>query len=258
MTTNATEFGSIVGDMYSRWTLDCIIELAHGVADDFIVRPRLYQGDDIPVEIADLRMSYATSRDFPNTQQRLMMHLPIFGRSDGLRPDGSSSGFHAARKKLIDASVAYSERIYETGLAMLKERIRSAVIPLNSHLQSMAGRSLEVSASQGKSIFDLATGILTSRGVAKVFGIDPTGGGWPLNSDDSNGAKLVEAIGMTLRLSPECVLTLEKFSLLQRVAREGREALVLILQPDSASDEKLEPLITKAYTWGTSLRDFQT
>lgn len=247
-----------IAEMYSRWVLDCMIELAQAVSNDFIIRPHLYQGGGIPAEIVDLRMSYGTTNNLPNTQQRQLMHMPIFGRSDGLRPDNSMSSFHTARKKLIDAAVTYSERVYDTGLAMLKERIRSAVIPLNSHLHSVAGSSLDASAQQSEEIFTIATSILTNQGIVKVFGVEPAGGGWPLDSDDPNGAKLVEAIGTTLRLSPEYVVTHEKFILLQRVAREGREALELVVKRDPASAANLEPLVIKVYAWGTSLRDFQS
>jgi hypothetical protein len=249
---------SIIGDMYSQWTLDCVVELAYGVSNDFVSRPHLYQNGEIPDEIVDLRMSYGTSRYFPNMQQRQVLHLPIFGKSDGQRPDGSSSPFHLARKKLIDASIAYAERVYDTGLAMLKERIRSALIPLRSHLQSVAGRSVDASYNQSRRIFHLAVSILTSSDVARVFGIEQAEEGWPLDNDDPNGAKLVGAIGATLKLPPEYVLTYDKFILLQRVAREGREALKLVLLTAPAPDQDVENLVTKVYTWGTSLRDFQS
>lgn len=255
---NLGELGSIIGNMYSQWTLDCVVELAYGVSNDFVNRPHLYQNRDIPDQIVDLRMSYGTGRYFPNMQQRQVMHLPIFGRSDGQRPDGSASPFHLARKKLIDASIAYSERVYDTGLAMLKERLRSAVIPLRSHLQSVAGRSVEASYDQSRNVFDLAIAILTSPDVVRVFGVEQAEAGWPLDADDPNGAKLVGAIGVTLKFPPDYMLTFDKFILLQRVAREGREALKLVLLTDPGSDQDVENLVTKVYTWGSSLRDFQS
>jgi hypothetical protein len=257
--TKSVELGSIIGDMYSQWTLDSIVELAYGVSNDFINRPQLYQNGEIPDEIVDLRMSYGTSRNFPNMQQRQLMLMPVFGKSDGQRPDSSTSPFYSARKKLIDASIAYSERVYDTGLAMLKDRIRSAIIPIRSHLQSIAGHSVESSYDQSKKIFDLAVRILTSSVVARVFGVEKATEGWPMANDDPNGAKLVGAIGATLKLPPDYNLTYDRFILLQRVANEGRDALeLLLLQDPTSSEEKLNDLVTKVYTWGTSLRDFQS
>ena len=64
------DFASLVGDLYSRWTLDGLVEIGYAVSVDFISRSQLYQGDDIPEEIVTLRISYGTDPKFPNTQQR--------------------------------------------------------------------------------------------------------------------------------------------------------------------------------------------
>jgi hypothetical protein len=253
------EFGSTFGDIYARWTLDCIIEYAYAVSNDFIAKPHLYQREDIPDVIVDLRMAYGMSRNFPNMSQRQFMLTPIFGISDSRRSDVTvtNSSFHVARKKLVDACIAFSERAVDSGLAMLRDRVKSALVPLRSHFQSVAGKSVQASYNQHKAIFDVAIEILKTKGIVKVFGVDAPGEGWPLNSDDSNGAKLVSAISSTLTVEPEYVFTYEKFIFLQRVAREGQDALQAILSSEFSSEENLENLVTKVYTWGTSLRDFR-
>jgi hypothetical protein len=52
---------------------------------------------------------------------------------------------------------------------------------------------------------------------------------WPFDSVDPNGAKLVENIGLTLTLPPDCKLSYTRFILLQRVAQEGGRTLSLAL-----------------------------
>jgi hypothetical protein len=255
-TPTTVAFDTIIGEMYARCTLDYLIEQAYEVSNDFISRPHLYQ-ESIAGDIVELRMSYGTSRNYPNMQQRQRMYMPVFGKLDGLRPDSNSySQFHLVRKKLIDASIAYSERVYDSGLDMLRERIRSAVIPLRSHLTKLQGYSVQSSYDQTKAIFDLAVDVLKSPVVAKVFGLEQPEPNWPLDSDDPEGAKLVEAIGATLKIQHDYILTFDRFILLQRVAREGREALRLVLTTDTNKNDELEKLVTKVYTWGSSLRDF--
>ena len=31
--------GTLLGDLYARWTLDCLVEIAHAVANDYVGRP---------------------------------------------------------------------------------------------------------------------------------------------------------------------------------------------------------------------------
>ena len=263
--TTSTDIERKLGMMYFRWTLDCIVELAYAVSNDFVARPRFYQDDDIPKGILNLRMSYGTNPSLPNTQQRELIFSPILGNSECGMPDngmnGSQSAFYKARKKLIEAAVVYSERIYESGLAMLEERVRSALVPIRSHLNSVYGFSLQVSNAQSEDIFNLSSEILSSPTVASVFGVEPAGGKWPLDSDnveDANGAKLVEAIGKNLSVATEYVFSYEKFILLQRVAREGRLAIEWIVSPDPVTDEKaLRELVKRVYTWSASMSEFQ-
>ena len=80
---------------------------------------------------------------------------------------------------------------------------------------------------------------------------------WPFDSNDPNGAKLVENAGSALAVPPECKLGYTKFILLQRVAQEGAQTLPLLLSANLNDEAQLLALISQAYTWGTSLRDFQ-
>src|SRR5262249_34635649 len=131
-----TRFPALVADTYARWTLDCLVEIAYAISIDFVSRPQLYQSDDIPDDIVNLRALYGTDPDFPNTAQRQLMMTPVFGRSDGLKPDATnaSAPFQMARKKLVDACIAFSEGAVASVIPMLAERVRSAFIPFTAQL----------------------------------------------------------------------------------------------------------------------------
>jgi hypothetical protein len=260
------DLSTVIGRLYAIYTLDCLVEIGYAVSVDFISRPQLYLSDDIPDAIVDLRMSWGTDAHFPNTIQRQAMMMPIFGRSDGLKPDASAITlpFHLARKKLLDACVAFSERAVDTGIAMLEERVRSALVPLRAHFEALgeqngqAGKSLRLTATQQiESISESAISILLAPNVAKVFSVSPADSGWPFNSTDPDGAKLVENVGTKLPLAQEYKHGYTKFILLQRVAQEGARALPLVLTTNPDQESELLALISQVYTWGTSLHDFQ-
>ncbi|SRR5713101_3974916 len=255
----ADDFSALIGDLYARWTLDCLVEIGYAISVDFVSRPQLYQSDDIPEAIVGLRVSYGTSADSESAAQRQAIMIPIFGRSDGLKPDASNaaSSFHLVRKKLVDACIAFSERAVDTGVSMLADRVRSALVPIRAHFDGLRGKSVQLTYQQIRAISEIVIKIQTSPGIARVFSVAPPEEGWPLRSSDPNGAKLVEAAGAALPLSAECKLGYTKFILLQRVAQEGGSALPLVLTADPSIETDLQSLITRVYSWGSSLRDFQ-
>jgi hypothetical protein len=252
------DFGALAGELYSVWTLDCLVELGYAVATDFVARPQLYQEEEIPESIVDLRMSWGARTGLANAAQRVAMMLPIFGRTDGLKPDASNtnSSFHLARKKLVDACIAFSERATDTGVSMLEDRVRSALVPLRAHFEGLQGRAAELVSRDMKAESDLVLNILRSAGVARVFGVPPAAPDWPSKSGDPNGAKLVEAASSALPVAADYKINYTRFVLLQRVAQEGAKSLPMIAGAEP-SDGQLHSLISRVYSWGTSLRDFQ-
>lgn len=256
-TSTADDFPALIGDLYARWTLDCLAEIGYAVSLDAITRPQLYQADDVPDAVVDIRMGYGTSNGLPNAAQRQAMMAPVFGRSDGWRSDAgaATSSFQMARKKLVDAAIAFSERAVESGVAMLEDRVRSALVPLRAHFDGLRGKSVRLSAGQIAAESHTVLGVLRKPGVARVFSVPPPEDGWPFSSNDSNGAKLVEAAGNVLPLPADCKMNYTRFILLQRVAVEGGRALATTLNP--ASDKDLAALVSQLYSWGTSLRDYQ-
>ena len=249
--------GELIGAMYFRCTLDNLIELAYKVSIDFTHRPHLYKNCNVTDELVSLQMSYGHTTGFPNLEQRRSMYIPIFGKSDGAQFENANfSAFHQLREKLIESSKAYSERVHETGLQMLEERVRSANIPLNNYLSNVNGRALQASFYQINNIFQIAIRILRNQDVARAFGVGLINGLWPFQNNDPNGAMLVELIGTNFKNQSNFIMTHDKFVLLQRVASEGQLALNLVLSANLDAPDQLRELITRTYVWGSSLRNY--
>jgi hypothetical protein len=84
-------------------------------------------------------MTYGTEAQLPNTAERqAMMMMPVFGGSDGLKPDASvGTPPLYPRKKLIDACTV------DTDVAMLLERV-----PLR-HCAPRSFRALDIAVGEG-------------------------------------------------------------------------------------------------------------
>lgn len=253
--TTDDEFPTIAGNLYARWTLDCLTEIAYAISTDAISRPQLYQSDDIPDDLVPLRMSYGTAPHFPNSTQRQAMMMPILGSSDGFKGAGSQSSFQIARRKFVDACAAFAEQASQIEGSILEDRIRSSAKILRAHFHGIRGKSFLLSEKQIQALFDITVRTLKAPGVTKIFGIGHLEPEWPMDSTDPNGAKLVENLGSALSLSGNNRLTFTDFLLLQRVAQEGSHTIRLLLSGDPLSDKDITSLIGRGYMWGTSLRE---
>jgi hypothetical protein len=254
--TTDDEFPTVAGNLYARWALDCLADIAYAISTDAIARPQLYQSDDIPDDLVTLRMSYGTAPHFPNATQRQAMMMPILGPSDGLRRGASSqSSFRIARRNLLDACAAFAEQASDIEESILEDRIRSCAGTLRAHFQGIRGKSFRLSAQQINALFEVALRILKTSGITKVFGIEHIEPEWPFNSMEPNGAKFVESVGIALSLTGNCKLTFTDFLSLQLIAREGSQAIHALLSVDPLSGKELKALIRRGYTWGASLRE---
>jgi hypothetical protein len=74
--------------MYARWTLDCLVEIAHAITIDYFSSPEFYLGD-APEEIGAFWLSYGSL--LPNKDQRHILAGAIFGDSDGYPPKGATA-----------------------------------------------------------------------------------------------------------------------------------------------------------------------
>jgi hypothetical protein len=261
---SASQFKDIVGDMYARWTLDCVVEIAYQVSLDFVGRPEFYKSNitaDVGAQIVRLRMEYGTKVELPNSAQRGAINTPIFGPSDGVGPIATVAvdKFRSLRKPLLDACTTFSERTVVDADQGIKQAILSALDLFQLYLNSYDGASIRAGHDQIVDVSNVAYSVLRSSGIAQVFGVNsPIGDNWPLASNDPNGALLIRAICEKLQLTSDLVFTDERFQRLRRLAQQGELALESIIDGVSgtASDEDFGKFVTSVYTWAVALRDY--
>jgi hypothetical protein len=243
--------------MYKRWTLDCIINIAYAVSVDFSQRPELYQevGEKIADKLTELQSNFGFEASFPNVITRQMLMKPLFGESDGHGSGNDGSTFQSFRLPVLAAAADFSENAQPTAFAMLRERVRSAIVPFKTHLVDLKGASLLQTQKRTESIFDTAQLILKDPHVSVVFGINGNiDSAWPLESNDPQGAKLIEKITTQLTGLPYGVITKEMFVRIQRIAEKGYQSIRIIIDQDIENTEfNLDPLISELYAWGSDL-----
>src|SRR5262249_19114792 len=139
--------------------------------------------------------SYGFQANFPdmNIRQRLMK--PIFGESDGHGSGNDGSAFQNFRLPVLAAAADFAENTQPTSFPMLRERVRSALVPEITHMVNLKGTSLSQTEARMGFIFDIAQSILKDPSVFAVFGVNGViDQAWPLLSADPQGAKLIEKI----------------------------------------------------------------
>src|SRR5579862_4769734 len=109
--------GSEVVELYAHWTLDCIVEAAAAIAQDYRTRYRQYsKADDTIADIlADMNSRIGYDPGWPNSAQRSAINTPLIGSSDGQANADSTSSFHQTALAVRAAAIAYSERVYDSG-----------------------------------------------------------------------------------------------------------------------------------------------
>jgi len=282
---DATAPPRTTASVYFHKQVDPFYDVGLTVAKDFFARPQLYTMVQLPangeppngqddredserelaekkgpsvIEImARLRSRVGTDEALPSRSQRLEIYLPIFG------PPGSTANFDTLRDDLIDAATAFSERVFDTGEDMLRERVRTAHRPLKDYLMGVTGDSTNYSArypltgiSEDSSLI-----VLRDARICAVFGVAPAPNSyWPYR-EDSQGDKLLEEI--TGKLDPANKLERQEASNRQRLAARGAEALAAVIDyTENSGDvqddiQSLNVLITTCYTWGAAKKALQ-
>jgi hypothetical protein len=257
-----TGAGHEVAGLYFYQQLDCLVDLAYGVACDFFNRPHLYiDVNGLSETLARLHARYGTNETLPSGPQRDMVFLPVFG-SGGVRtlPAGVASAqetgdFPALRDDLLKAAQAFAERQSDTGVEMLRQRVKDAHKPMADYLDGLEGDSVRWSRFNALPTLteDVSYTILRKAGIAAVFGTPPPSGDFPY-VEESSGQKLVENVWKQLAGNESPVLNRERISNLQRVALRGAEALATVIDfQENFGNGDLDRLITKLYTWDAAL-----
>jgi hypothetical protein len=248
-----------IAGLYFYYALDCLFDLATCVAKDFFKRPHLYTSTGnraFPGVLAQLHAQLGRNERLPSTPQREEVFSPIFGAT--FPPDLPVSDFSRLRDELIQASTAFAERVFDTGVEMLRERVRVTHTLFKAYVTGFAGDSVEWSTDEAFANLSEKSAylILRNERVAAIFGIAQTPvKAWPY-VEDANGDKLVEEVSVQLSVMNGAArpITRERFTNLQRAAKAGAEAIATAIDVNpSATDDELDILITKMYTWGSAL-----
>jgi hypothetical protein len=230
------------------------------VSRDFFARPQIFTvSGDPPVAplLAELHFRMGSDERIPSLEQRRAIFNALFGAPG---PNNGAADFVRLRSDLVQAAAAFAERSFDTGVGMLRERVRETHRPFKQYLEGLGGASTSWSRNVAlpRLTEGLAFSILRNEAVSPVYGIAyPPAPSWPY-SEDPDGDKLVEEISKRHSLSNGATppLTREGFANLQRAAVRGAEAIATIIDfTEGGSIADLDRLITKAYTWGSALRN---
>lgn len=250
-------YGQLLGSMYVRWVLDCIVDLAHAVSIDFSQRLELYQkvGKATTDNLTELQSAYGYDKNVPNREIRANLFHPVFGESDGPGNGNDGSPFQTTRLAVLAAAADFSENAQPTGFPMLRERIRSAIVPYRNHIVDVKGASLSQTDARTRKIFETSSTILRDSQIAGVFGVSSAiDKDWPLASTDTEGAKLVEKITTQLQGIPSGLINRDRFIRMQRIGDTGSNSIERILETNIENDDsKLDELTAQLYAWGSDL-----
>jgi len=245
--STAQTAGAFLGDMYARWTLDCLVELAHAISDDYFSSPEFYQGVAAPDDIIDLWLSYGAAKNFPNKDQRHTLAGAIFGASDGYSATNgmaTNDAFHQNRAPLFKACIAAQTATSAESRDGLNQQVVQALPNFQSYLGGFPGTAAKVAYEQIKAVSQTSFAILRSDTVSSRFiGTHAhISEEWPLQTSDPNGDKLVA----------ECLSKFKgagnmpkDFPTLRAQAPAGKEALDTIVQKQTDLDD----LVSKTYSW---------
>lgn len=254
-TSTDLSYATSLGLMYRRFVLDCISDLGYAVSQDCFYRPQYYQ--DLPVGIVKsmgiLQASMGTQPDLPDRETRAMLYNPIFGNSDVTGTGNDGSAYQAGRLKLIASATAFSERTQAAGFLAVRERVMSSLVSPIDHFKGIVGASFTESDHRTNALFELSMKIITDTAVRGIFGINKAP---DLEFSNSEAAKLVQRISEQLQdLIPSGRISREKFTEQLRMAKNGKEAIELMLNPDVLTGDEglLDTLIPKVYAWGSDL-----
>lgn len=205
---------------------------------------------DLASDLARLNAQYGRNERLLDHDQRNAIFTPLF--------DDAAGDFVKYRDELLNAAATYAQWGQATGIPILREIVRNKHLPFKQHLTRFSGASLDW--SRGTALPHLTERVtyrvLRDRGVTSVFGIfRPPRDAWPYQ-EDANGEQLVEEVSKRLDPDRSPPLNRHWFSLQQRTALRGAEAIAAVLDytPHEGDEGDVDVLITKCCTWYAALQ----
>jgi len=251
-------------DLYERWTLDVLPELAPAAGALFAGRPQRFK--QVASSVSALaRFHYRTGHDEDHLddERRRALLAPLLGDSDGRPHADEASEFHRAAGAVRRAAADFVQRSEDTGEAQMRAAFRDALTTFQRYLTSLQGAVVDHAVARTKGYFEAVVGVLQDPGFAGGFGLPPapSGGRWPLAlALDGDGAVLVEEIGtqaVTAGFLSAETADQRTFIVVQRIGHFGRLTIGGALAGDEPDDGRIDAVIGDAYRWWTALRELR-
>lgn len=254
-----------IADLYGRWALNPLVDVARTIAYDVVVRPQNYRDlpDDIMEILANFRFKLGFDPDWPDAFQRTLNFKVLYQVSLASPPVRAV----ALRYGQIDVDQN----------AQILDVLRDAVAGARAQLAPLEGQALAMVSRESRAIFERSVRLFQEPQIAKAFGLPPApADDWPLGGNfNGGGAYLVAEIVRTLRetarlggvyrrigrenpadrpLVPlvSVALPQDKFIKLQKAAYFGSMTLSKLLLSESDADDLA--LLSSAYKWTKALQ----
>jgi hypothetical protein len=180
--SNSNEFSHPIADLYGRWALNPLVDIAHAVSHDIVVRPQNYRQlpDDVAEILTDFRFKLGSDPDWPNAFQRTLSFKVLCQVS-------------LASPPLRAAALRFSEHPDGHRNAQLVDEFRNSVVGVSEQLAPLEGRALFLATNVTRLIFERSVRLFQEPRIAQAFGLPPApSDGWPLGGNFSgDGAYLV-------------------------------------------------------------------
>jgi mersacidin/lichenicidin family type 2 lantibiotic len=240
-------FSQGLGDIYERWTLDAVIQIASALSLDVPKGSARYQtlSDETRKTLSEFAVSTGRHPDWPET--RKATYYGLLGRSFDAAGTGVRRGAIAIVQSGSDPS--------RTALLAFQD----SVSIFRSFLGTIAESAVAEVDYRSKAIFGRATQVLRDQDVTNAFGLKGVAmTNWPLgNTLSGEGAFLVAELSRLLQPPYAQGISRQNFLAAQRVAHYGAQSIRQILGDTGQSDEveQTNNVVDSVYNWSVAFQD---
>jgi mersacidin/lichenicidin family type 2 lantibiotic len=236
----------MLADIYQRWTLDPVIQIAVGLSIDVPNGSARYHAfsDETRKTLAEFSGLTGKHPEWPDVETRKSIYDGLLGQS-----------FSAAATYLRRTAMNVAQSGPASGRAA-QLAFRDAVSSFRSVLATLPESAVTEVHDRTKAIFERATRVLGDQHVASAFGLKRvTATNWPLgNSVNGEGALLVEELSRLLQPPYARGISRHNFLTAQRVAHYGAQSIRQIVDASRESAESSD-LYDAAYNWSVAFQD---
>lgn len=235
-----------IAQLYGRPPIDCVIEVARAVAEDYFARPRRYR--QLPSELSQLLSDFhdkvCGDPAWPDKEQRSRYYETLSGKTTA-----------------DDHPQTCLAEVTFLAAAEAQRGLHDTAATFQAYLHCSDGEAMKLANDRTAGMFDRAAKLLASGEIARVFGSDPPAAGARsfLSAGDAEAACLVEAITQELEPATTGIIPRYTFLVAQRLAAARRDTVDAVLAGAFVQDPKaFDALARNAVSWARALRDFHT